>query len=108
MVTDLMAVAETLLTEARADRHGRASDTVVHGDRQRVTVLALLAGQSLGEHNSPPAATVHLLRGRATLHGASGSIDLEAGQLAAVPPERHDLSASDDTVLLLTVSLDPA
>lgn len=106
MVSDLNALSEALLAEARDSKHGKASHSLVHGDRQTVTLIALLAGQALGEHNAPPAATLHVLRGRAVLHADGATTELAAGHLAPIPPQRHDLAADEDTVALLTVSLD--
>lgn len=107
MVTDLNHLAETLLTEARDASNGVVSRAIVHGDRQRAVLMALRAGAALGEHNAPPAATLQVLSGRATLHAGGGETRLEAGQLAEIPPMRHDLSAQEDTVAILTVAIDP-
>jgi quercetin dioxygenase-like cupin family protein len=107
MVTDLNQLAETLLTEARDATNGVVSRTIVHGDRQRAVLMGMLAGHSLGEHNAPPAATLQVLSGRATLHADGQQTRLEAGQLVEIPPVRHDLAAEEDTVAILTVAIDP-
>lgn len=108
MISDLDTLSEAVLTEARDSKHGKASHLIVGGDRQRVVLMGLLAGSALGEHNSPPAATLQVLRGRARLHGGGEDVEVTAGQLSPIPDERHDLAAVEDTVALLTVSLDPA
>lgn len=107
MVTDLNQLAETLLTEARDATNGVVSRAIVHGDRQRAVLMAILAGSSLGEHNAPPAATLQVLSGRARLQADGQETRLEAGQLTEIPPVRHDLSADEDTVAILTVAIDP-
>lgn len=107
MTTDLTALIDPLLSTARESKRGRATHPVIQGERQRVMLIALLAGEALGEHNSPPAATVQVLRGRATVHSATDSVELAAGEIGPIPPERHDLAAIEDSVVLLTVALDP-
>jgi quercetin dioxygenase-like cupin family protein len=107
MVTDLSAVGEELLAEARGTTHGTASRAVVHGDRQRAVVMAIRAGHGLAEHNAPPAATLQLVRGAATLRAGDDQVALEPGQLVEIPLRRHDLTATEDTVALLTVAIDP-
>ncbi|MGH3412806.1 MAG: LuxR family transcriptional regulator [Marmoricola sp.] len=106
MVSDLNALAETVLAEARDSKRGRASHSLSHGDRLTVTLIGLTAGQSLGEHNAPPAATLQLLQGRATLRTRADSEELAAGHMVPIPRVRHDLVAAEDTVALLTVALD--
>ena len=66
-------------------------------------MIALLAGQSLEEHESPGEATLQVLRGRVRLVAGEASQDLETGRLAAIPPARHALEAPEDSVVLLTV-----
>ncbi|MGN6251350.1 MAG: cupin domain-containing protein [Marmoricola sp.] len=107
MVTDLNQLAETLLTEARDATNGVVSRAIVHGDRQRAVLMAIRAGSSLGEHNAPPAATLQVLSGRASLHAGGQETRLEVGQLTEIPPMRHDLAATEDTVAILTVAIDP-
>jgi quercetin dioxygenase-like cupin family protein len=104
-VTDLHAVSEALLTQARGDERGRAAHIVLGGDLQRSTVLALVAGQGLDEHASPPAASLQCLVGRVLLRSGADEWRLTAGQVVAIPPERHALDAEEDSVVLLTVSL---
>jgi len=106
MVTDLMQLAEVLLTEARSASSGVAARTIVEGDRQRAVLMAIRSGHALGEQDAPPAATLQVLSGRATLHAGEDSVRLEAGQLVEVPTVGHDIAADQDTVAVLTVSLD--
>ncbi|WP_293697101.1 LuxR family transcriptional regulator [uncultured Agrococcus sp.] len=103
--TNLVAEQEKLLAAARAARSQRAADTV-YGSRDTVlrqTMLALLAGAELAEHDSPPEATLHLLHGRVSLIGKRRSWELVAGDLVPIPPERHSLTALEDSVFVLTV-----
>lgn len=104
-ITDLRAVGEELLTAARASTDGRASKVVEHGPRQRAVLMALVAGTGLGEHASPPAATFHVLSGRARVVGPDRVWDVPTGGLVPIPPERHSVENDEDTLILLTVAL---
>ena len=104
-VADLGALAEDLLARARADDRGRAAHVVIAGDLQRATAIALLAGQGLDEHASPPAASLQCLVGRVLLQSGAEGWRLTAGQAVAIPRERHALAAEEDSVVLLTVTL---
>ncbi len=67
--SSLTALARELLEHATATSSGRSADTVYGGHEHvlRQTVIALAAGQSLAEHESPGEATVQVLRGRVRL-----------------------------------------
>jgi quercetin dioxygenase-like cupin family protein len=106
MVTDLNALAERLLAEAADHPRGRAAHLVVSGDRLRVTAMALRAGEALGEHDAPPAATLHALSGEVVLHADGEATTLRAGEIAPIPQARHDLQATTDAVVVLTACLE--
>ncbi|PXY22176.1 cupin domain-containing protein [Prauserella muralis] len=103
--SSLDALARELLKRAACAPHGRSAETVYGGHEHmlRQTVLALTAGSSLAEHDSPGEATLFVLRGRIRLH--AGDIDWDGlhGDLIAIPPERHSLDALEDSVVVLTV-----
>ena len=101
----LSALAEEHLRRAREEAAGRSAHTVYGGrdHRLRQTVIALLAGQSLEEHESPGEATLQVLQGRVRLVAGETSQELDEGRLAAIPPARHALEAPEDSVVLLTV-----
>ena len=104
-LTRLTELADQLLGQARNEHSGRAAATV-HGGRHhslRQTVIALTAGSELAEHESPGEATLQVLRGRVRLTAESGEGNGSAGDLLVIPPERHGLSAVEESVVLLTV-----
>lgn len=101
---DLGAIGEALLAQAQADARGKAAHLVVKSPLLRATVIALTAGSGLPEHNSPPAATLQVLRGQAVLRSAVERWELADGSLVPIPPERHAVDAITDCVLLLTVA----
>ena len=105
----------TSLTELRAEHlglartasSGRSAHTIAGGhDRTlRQTLIALLAGQRLDEHERNGEATVHVLEGRVRLVTAGSACDGSAGDLIEVPDTRHALEAVEDSVVLLTVAV---
>jgi quercetin dioxygenase-like cupin family protein len=106
-VASINALAEEHLVTASTAESGRSSVTVYGrpGARLRQTVVALAAGQVMGEHKSPVDASVHCLRGRVLLRAGESQTELGPGDLVAVPPQRHDVEALEPSVLLLTVAL---
>jgi quercetin dioxygenase-like cupin family protein len=101
----LHTMGEEQLERARRASNGRASTTVHHGSRLRQTLLALLAGTRLGEHQSPGDATVLCLRGHVVLNVGDREVDIPEGALLDVPAQRHDLVAKEDSLVVLTVGV---
>lgn len=102
----LTATAREQLEAAHRASSGRAAATV-HGGHERVlrqTVIALVAGQRLDEHENPGEATVHVLSGRVRLQTDGTSWEGAAGDLIVVPQQRHSLHALEDCAVLLTVA----
>ncbi|SEF13543.1 cupin domain-containing protein [Jiangella alba] len=106
----LAGVADEQLAAARAATSGRSARTIHggHGHVLRQTVLALLAGRALDEHESPGEATLQVLVGRVRLAAGDRSAEASAGDHLIIPPERHSLAAAEDSVVLLTVVTAPA
>ena len=102
----LEAIAREQASRAAAASSGRSAETVYGGHEHalRQTVLALTAGSSLTEHESPGEATVQVLRGRVQLTAGPVTWDGRTGDLLVVPQARHALQAVQDAVVLLTVS----
>ncbi|WP_344209063.1 cupin domain-containing protein [Kribbella sancticallisti] len=106
-VASMNALGADLLAKATTAGSGRSSVTVYgrSGARLRQTLVALGAGQVMGEHKSPGDASVLCLEGRVLLRAGESQVELGPGDLVAVPPQRHDLEAREPSVLLLTVAL---
>lgn len=103
---NLYTLADDLLAQAHDAPAGRASVTVRgHGDRLRETVIALVAGQALHDHESPGEATLQVLRGQVRLTHDDSELALREGDRTDIPPIRHGLAADTDAVVLLTVAL---
>jgi quercetin dioxygenase-like cupin family protein len=101
----LTSMASEKLAEARQAHSGRAAHTI-HGGHEhelRQTVLALLAGRELSEHDSPGQASLQVLQGHVRLTAGDDAWDGKAGDYVVIPPQRHSLQAVDDSVVMLTV-----
>ncbi|HET9118805.1 MAG TPA: cupin domain-containing protein, partial [Pseudonocardiaceae bacterium] len=100
------ALAREHLERAASGSTGRSATTVFGGHEQvlRQTLVALRAGTSLTEHDSPGEATLIVLRGRARLHADDDTWEGRTGDLLVIPPARHSLDAVEDSVILLTVA----
>ncbi|MFJ4689731.1 cupin domain-containing protein [Streptomyces sp. NPDC088766] len=106
MKLSLDALTREQLERAAASSTGRSASTVYgghdHGLRQ--TLLALTAGTSLADHESPGEATLLVLRGRVRLTSGDTVWEGRTGDLLAVPRARHGLEATEDSAVLLTVA----
>lgn len=102
----LDALANEQLRAASRVQAGRAARTVFGGHEQvmRQTVIALMSGRSLAEHENPGEATVLVLRGRVRLVAGEDSWDCRRGDLVVVPPRPHRLDAIQDAAVLLSVA----
>lgn len=104
--TSLTTALEEHLAKARASSSGRAASTL-HGGHQhdlRQTLIALVEGTALQEHDSPGEATLQVLRGRVRLRAGDESWEGADGDYLVIPPARHDLTALTDAAVLLTVA----
>jgi quercetin dioxygenase-like cupin family protein len=106
-VAAINQLAAEQLAKAESAESGRSSVTVYSrpGARLRQTLMALTAGNVMGEHKSPGDASLLCLQGRVRLHAGDTQLELAPGDLIAVPPQRHDVEALEPSALLLTVAL---
>lgn len=104
----LDAAAREQLRAAARNSARRASETIVGGHEHvmRQTVIALLEGATLSEHENPGEATLYVISGRVTLAVPSGAgtdtWEGRTGDLIEIPPSRHSLTALVDSAVLLT------
>ena len=101
----LTSMAAEKLAEARQAHSGRAAHTI-HGGHEhelRQTVVALLAGRELSEHDSPGQASLQVLQGHVRLTAGDDVLEGKTGDYVVIPPQRHSLQAVDDSVVILTV-----
>ncbi len=103
---DVHALAAELLAEATAADAGRAARTLPHPvDGLRQTVIALRAGASLGEHESPGPASLLVLRGQVRLVAGADTVALARHRITPIPDRRHSLHADENSVVLLSVAV---
>ena len=106
MKTSLDALAREQLEAARRAPAGRSAHTVYGGHERmlRQTLIALVGGRELAEHENPGEATVHVLHGRVRLVAGESSWSGRRGDLIVVPDRVHRLVADEDAAILLTVA----
>jgi hypothetical protein len=87
----LEALGRQLLERAGAAGGGHTADTVVGGHERilRQTVIAMLKGAVLAEHENPGEATVHVLSGRVRLAAGDVSWEGRPSDPLVVPDARH-------------------
>ncbi len=106
LALDLKRESAALLEKAASSAARRAAKTLVKQGDLRVTLSALKAGGELQKHLVEGELTVHALSGRARLTAGDREVVLAAGTLVSLAPGvQHDLRASRDTVLLLTMAI---
>lgn len=100
-MTSVTETAREQLQAARAADNGRSALLVVHDGPLRQSLIALTAGTALGEHNSPPAASLQVIEGKVQVTGFDQPV-LATGDLSVLTHERHAVLALEDSVFLLT------
>lgn len=104
---NVSALANEVLAEARQAGAGRAARTLTPGAGLPLTqtLLAMVEGVTLNEHENPGAATLHVLRGRIRLDAGTEVVELGEGDHTSIPPARHSVTSLSDAVALLTVAV---
>ena len=82
----LDALAREHLARAKQSSAGRSAETVFGGHEHtlRQTLMALIAGTTLTEHENPGEATVHVLIGRVRLGAGSETWEGRRGDLILI------------------------
>ena len=98
----MLTLAQAQLRNARTNGSGRSAATVYKGPRLSHTIVALVAGGELSEHENPGEATVQVLMGRIEVLAGNDTWECRTGNLVVVPQSRHSVRALDDSAFLLT------
>jgi quercetin dioxygenase-like cupin family protein len=102
-------VAHTLISDPASEvtiQAGAVVSKVLHrGDGLNVTVFAFDAGEQLSEHQAARTAMVQILSGRLRFTVDAEELDLGPGSwLHMTPGAPHSLTATEPTVMLLTLA----
>lgn len=103
----LTALARQQLKLAGGASSGRSSQTVYGGHQRslRQTVVALVAGQEMAEHDLSGESTVLVLSGQLKLVSGAKSWKGSSGDMLVIPDARHSIEAVEDVAFLLTVAV---
>ena len=101
----LTTIAQSTLNKARESSSGRSAHNLYGGREHKLqqTLIALIQGQDLKEHENPGEATIQVITGRVELVAGDESVQLGPAQHAVIPQQRHSLHAHEDSVVLLTL-----
>jgi quercetin dioxygenase-like cupin family protein len=88
--------------KASASNNGRSAVAVLNDGRLRHTLVTLLAGSMLNDHEKPEAATLQVLRGSIVVNWEGDSRAIAHGGLFVLPSAMHNVVASEDSAFLLT------
>ena len=98
-----------LLKSVQWNEQGPHSQVLADSEAARLILLTLRAGKEIKEHRNASQLVLQVVDGCIVLTAAAQHVTLRPGmacQLAAGLP--HQLRAEQDTVLLLTLTPDPA
>ena len=100
------ALARQQMKQAATAGGQHTADTVYGGHEKvlRQTVIGMIAGARLAEHENPGEATVLILHGRVRLSTADVAWEATRGDLLIMPDSRHRLAALENSAVLLTVA----
>jgi quercetin dioxygenase-like cupin family protein len=103
---DLVSEVKALRAEPHDGKNSHRQITVFHSGSLRIVLFAFEAGGSLPAHHAPGFVVIHTIRGAVSVKTQNENHNLTAGQILTLAPEIvHDVTASEEADILLTVSL---
>jgi quercetin dioxygenase-like cupin family protein len=104
MEFDLEAEVHRLKAETTWNS-GHNARTLVKHDDLRVVLIALHRGARLPEHQTDGRVSVHVISGHAQVRASGRTFSLRTSSLLALDPAiRHDLTAIEESAILLTIA----
>ena len=104
MEFDLEAEVERLKAEATWSTGHNARTLVKHAD-VRVVLIAVQRNARMPEHQTEGRVSVHVIAGHVQVHAAGRTFNLRAGSLLVLDPAiRHDVTAIEESTILLTIA----
>lgn len=100
-MTALTSAGTLAIDRARASSNRYHAEHVIRSGPLQQTVIALLEGARLAEHESEVPASIYVLTGTLRVT-ADEPFDLTSGAMHELPIRRRSVVALADTVLLLT------
>jgi len=103
MEFDLTAELERLKDEATWST-GQNARTLIKYDHLRVVLTALQAGATMPDHQTDGRVSVQVLSGHVLVRASGRAFNLRTGGLLALDQGiRHDVTAIEESALLLTI-----
>ena len=102
---DLAEHLAEMRTEDGYSRSGRSGRTLAKSGRFRATLVVMAQGNVIGTHQADSPMTLQVLSGHIRFRTGGEDQELRSGQLLFFGPgEAHDLTAVEESSLLLTLS----
>ena len=102
---DLDEQITALRAEEPYGRSGRAGRTLAKSGRFRLVLTAMQNGNEIGIHQADSPMTLQVVQGALRFRTNGEEYTLNAGQVLFFGPgEAHDICATEDSALLLTLS----
>jgi len=105
LVFDLAVLENEMRQEDAYAKGGHTARTLVRTPDQRIVLIVMKAGARLAEHQASESASLQVVGGHVRLHLPDRVVDLDANQLLVLAGGiRHDVEATSESSLLLTLS----
>jgi quercetin dioxygenase-like cupin family protein len=102
---DLAEQITALRAEEPYRRSGRAGRTLAKSGRFRLVLTAMAKGNEIGTHQADSPMTLQVVQGALRFRTNGQEYTLNAGQVLFFGPgEAHDIRATEESALLLTIS----
>ena len=102
---DMEEQIAALRSEDAYRRSGRAGRTLAKSGRFRLVLTAMASGNVIGTHQADSPMTLQVVRGALHFRTDGEEYSLNEGQVLFFGPgEAHDIRATEESALLLTLS----